>query len=1096
MASSSNSFPASALVTLPKKRNNYDVFVTFRGEDTRNNFTDFLFNALEDKGVSVFRDDTHLPKGDTIGPELLCAIEASQVFVVIFSKNYASSTWCLQELEKICECVQVSGKHVLPVFYDVDPSEVRKQSGIYGEAFVKHETRFQQDYEISMVQRWRKALTQAFVKHETRFHQDYEISMVQRWRKALTQVGSKSGWDVRHKKQSTQIKEIVQRIINILDCKSSCGSKDLVGMDSPIQELQSHLLLSSVDDVLAVGICGMGGIGKTTLATVLYGRVSNQFDARCFIEDVSKVYRSHDGPLGAQKQILYQTVGKKHNQIFNKHDAINLMQHRLGRVRTLLILDNVDHVKQLEILPVNREWLGTGSRIIIISRDEHILRKYGVDVVYNVPLLNKTNSLELFCRQAFKLDHILNSYEGLVSSILHYTNGLPLAIEVLGSFLYDRNISEWRSALSRLRESPDKDIMDVLQISFDGLDNAEKEIFLHIACFFNSTSVDSVKNVLNCCEFHPDIGLRILIDKSLIRIESCMIIMHNLLQELGRKIVQESSSEESRKWKRLWLKEQLHDVMSDHMEKNVEAIVLKLDFRGEEEVEEKEMMMDAVMIEYFSNLELLIIPQKMEYVNSSESLSCLSNELRYLEWSEYPFMYLPSSFQPIQLVELNLSRSSIEKLWEGKKYLPNLRHLNLFYSKNLIEIPNFEEFPNLEQLGLEGCVKLVKLDPSIGLLKKLFYLNLRRCSSLKSIPNTIFGLSSLEYLYMNGCSKVSFNNPKASHSQSSSNVPYLIIIPHFPLPSQAISMYCLSTIDISFCRLSQLPDAIGCLHQLRCLNLMGNNFVSLLSLNLNEFSKLVYLNLSHCQLLESLPQLPFPTAINWDLDTTRYPFKIGMHIFNCSKLGERECRIAFSWMKQFIQANPQCPHVIDIVIPGSEIPTWFNNQSDGDKILIDNFIIHDINNDIVGFLCCSLFSIEPSTQPFGLCYRHDRGTTGLVIILRLTGFYLDRAVDMTCHENYLPVYWKDRDLIKVKRNHIWLTYLPWKLSSYVLDFHGTMLVKFGNYPPRSNNKVKNCGYGWLHKQGLQEFNLTMMHPGNSSALKSKILAIEDIHSSD
>jgi len=167
MASSSNS--SSALVT-SSRRNYYDVFVTFRGEDTRNNFTDFLFDALQTKGIIVFSDDTNLPKGESIGPELLRAIEGSQVFVAVFSRNYASSTWCLQELEKICECVKGSGKHVLPVFYDVDPSEVRKQSGVYGEAFIKHEQRFQQEFQ-----------------------------KVSKWRDALKQVGSISGWDLRDK---------------------------------------------------------------------------------------------------------------------------------------------------------------------------------------------------------------------------------------------------------------------------------------------------------------------------------------------------------------------------------------------------------------------------------------------------------------------------------------------------------------------------------------------------------------------------------------------------------------------------------------------------------------------------------------------------------------------------------------------------------------------------------------------------------------------------------------------------------------------------------------------------------------------------------
>jgi len=159
----------------------------------------------------------------------------------------------------------------------------------------------------------------------------------------------------------------------------------------------------------------------------------------------------------------------------------------------------------------------------------------------------------------------MKGYEGLVNSILHYANGLPLAIKVLGSFLYDRDIYEWRSALSRLRESPDKDIMDVLHLSFDGLKESEKEIFLHIACFFNPSMEKYVKNVLNCCGFHPCIGLRVLVDKSLISIEDEWIEMHDLLEELGKTIVQENSNTEQKKWSRLWFKKQVDYVMMEKM---------------------------------------------------------------------------------------------------------------------------------------------------------------------------------------------------------------------------------------------------------------------------------------------------------------------------------------------------------------------------------------------------------------------------------------------------------------------------------------------------------------------------------------------------
>jgi len=134
----------------------YEVFLSFRGVDTRRGFTDHLYAALQRKGILTFRDDEELERGKSISPGLLKAIEESRFAIVIFSRNYAFSTWCLIELAHIVKCMRERRLMIWPIFYDVDPSDVRKQTGTFGQAFNDHEKRFKDN--IKMVEMWRAAL--------------------------------------------------------------------------------------------------------------------------------------------------------------------------------------------------------------------------------------------------------------------------------------------------------------------------------------------------------------------------------------------------------------------------------------------------------------------------------------------------------------------------------------------------------------------------------------------------------------------------------------------------------------------------------------------------------------------------------------------------------------------------------------------------------------------------------------------------------------------------------------------------------------------------------------------------------------------------
>ncbi|KAK3416186.1 hypothetical protein EUGRSUZ_H02032 [Eucalyptus grandis] len=484
MASSSSeepkrSYDVMASSSSEKPRRSYDVFLSFRGPDVRNHFLSHLYAALDQVGISTYIDNEELRKGEQISPALMKAIEESQIAIVVFSENYASSTWCLEEISKIMECKEKKGLKVLPVFYKVEPREVRGQKQSYGKAMGEHEIKFGKNSE-----------------------------QVKRWKKALYDAGGLSGWPYTDGYEAGLIQRIVQEISTQLSRTPLYVDKDLVGIDFRVQKLKTILNLQSEDDVLMVGLWGQGGVGKTTLAKAIHNAIFRDFQGASFLECIRENSINSNGLVLLQENLLLQLLLGKELPIYNIGGGSQLIKQRLCNKKVLIILDDVDNARQLNALAKEREWFGEGSRIIITTRNKHLLTSHGInpDHIYEVKALKEGEALELLRKHAFRGNQEIEISSNLVHQVLHYARGLPLALQVLGALLCGRGEDEWESTLQKLAETPDGEINAVLKVSYDGLELYAKEIFLHIACFFRGRSTEYIKKVLDSCDFHTTMG--------------------------------------------------------------------------------------------------------------------------------------------------------------------------------------------------------------------------------------------------------------------------------------------------------------------------------------------------------------------------------------------------------------------------------------------------------------------------------------------------------------------------------------------------------------------------------------------------------------
>ncbi|KAK3416287.1 hypothetical protein EUGRSUZ_H01741 [Eucalyptus grandis] len=429
-------------------------------------------------------------------------------------------------------------------------------------------------------------------------------------------------------------------------------AKHPVGIPRQVVKLKSMLNLESRDDVLMIGLWGQGGIGKTTLAKALYNDIFRGFEASCFLANVRETSKDSKDLVHLQEKLLSELV-RKDLTVSSVDGGINLIQQRLCRKRVLLVLDDVDDVKQLNALAGGREWFGKGSRIIITTRDNHLLTVHGIeeDHTFEVKTLWYREALELFDKHAFPGSKEIVIRRDLVDRALHYANGLPLALEVLGCFLCGRREQEWESALNKLDKSPDKTINDVLKLSYDGLEDYAKEIFLDIACFFKGRSIEYIIEVLNSCDFDTTIGVQVLVEKSLITKERAIVHMHDLIQLMGMDIVKQECHDDPGRRSKLWLCEDVRDVLSGDMgTDSVKAIVLDLP------------TIEAISIgpDAFTNMRRLRLLIMINVHSSFQGPIYLPNNLRWFQWPECPFSILKFPPGPKKLVKLDLCKSNIQ----------------------------------------------------------------------------------------------------------------------------------------------------------------------------------------------------------------------------------------------------------------------------------------------------------------------------------------------------------------------------------------------------------------------------------------------------
>ncbi|XP_039165390.1 disease resistance protein RUN1-like [Eucalyptus grandis] len=466
-------------------------------------------------------DDEEIRQGEEIGWKILRAIEDSKIYIPIFSTGYASSRWCLHELAHMMECAYPdssggpTGHEILPIFYDVEPSDFKLERKLYGDALRKHE-------------------------------KEQGCHVVKPWEEDLRKVAKIKGRKVKGQRHSKVIRDIKQEVSHRMTTRERDVPDDLVGIMDRVQDIKK-LLDPTCADIRVVLIYGIGGIGKTTLASVVYNELSPLFQGWSFLHDVRESSSRFDGIVKLQKKLLWDLFNLARPETFDIDEGVNMIKHILPNKRVLIVLDDVDDNDQIMQLAAKANWFCQGSRIIITTRNtgtevEGLEERFFMQPIkihyYEMKELHSNHALQLFSKHAFSTDSPLHDFDDLSRKVVATIGGLPLALEVIGSSLRTKRKAAWDGALKKLKEAAHKKVQEKLIISYNALEDDTKQVFLDITCFFVMKRKTNPFYMWESCNFFPDAEFEALIDESLIKIiDGDRIWMHGQLRDLGREIV-------------------------------------------------------------------------------------------------------------------------------------------------------------------------------------------------------------------------------------------------------------------------------------------------------------------------------------------------------------------------------------------------------------------------------------------------------------------------------------------------------------------------------------------------------------------------------